>query len=96
MPIFLSVLRTSEQKNIFNGENEISESGSYEAAGATFDYHRIDGVQQGEGVTEWITCTGPIKDPVELLVCTSRGPRYIVSWLTYIHFFFAIRFTAIY
>ncbi|XP_030240028.1 thrombospondin type-1 domain-containing protein 4 isoform X1 [Drosophila navojoa] len=64
----LLVLRTSEQKSIFNGENEISESGSYEAAGAFFDYHRIDGVQQGEGVTEWITCTGPIRDPVELLV----------------------------
>ncbi|XP_030561294.1 thrombospondin type-1 domain-containing protein 4 isoform X1 [Drosophila novamexicana] len=64
----LLVLRTSEQKSIFNGENEVSESGSYEAAGTTFDYHRIDGVQQGEGVTEWITSTGPIKDPVELLV----------------------------
>ncbi|XP_051858406.1 thrombospondin type-1 domain-containing protein 4 isoform X1 [Drosophila albomicans] len=64
----LLVLRTSEQKSIFNGENEVSESGSYEAVGATFDYHRIDGVQNGEGVTEWITCTGPIKDAIELLV----------------------------
>ncbi|XP_032595100.2 thrombospondin type-1 domain-containing protein 4-like isoform X1 [Drosophila grimshawi] len=64
----LLVLRTGEQKSIFNGENEVSESGSYEGAGATFDYHRIDGVEQGEGVTEWITCTGPISEPVELLV----------------------------
>lgn len=62
------MLRTSEQKSIFNGENQISESGSYEAVGTTFDYHRIDGVQQGEGVTEWITSTGPIRDAVELLV----------------------------
>ncbi|KAM8717604.1 hypothetical protein ACLKA7_004322 [Drosophila subpalustris] len=64
----LLVLRTSEQKSIFNGENEISESGSYEAVGTTFDYHRIDGVQHGEGVTEWITSTGPIKEAVELWV----------------------------
>lgn len=66
-----TVLRTSEQKSIFNGENQISDSGSYEAVGTTFDYHRIDGVQQGEGVTEWITSTGPIRDAVELLVRTA-------------------------
>ncbi|XP_023031562.2 papilin isoform X1 [Drosophila willistoni] len=66
--INLLVLRTSDQKCIFNGENEISESASYEAVGSTFDYHRIDGVQHGDGVTEWITSTGPIREPLELLI----------------------------
>lgn len=62
------MLRTSDQKYVFNGDNLQSDSGSYEAAGAAFDYHRIDGLQQGEGVTEWITCTGPINDNLELMV----------------------------
>lgn len=53
---------------VFNGENRMSESRSYEAAGTTFDYHRIDGIQHSEGVTEWITSVGPVREPVELLV----------------------------
>ncbi|XP_033236343.1 thrombospondin type-1 domain-containing protein 4 isoform X2 [Drosophila pseudoobscura] len=64
----LLVLRTSQQKSIVNSESNVSESGSYEAVGATFDYHRIDGVQNSEGVTEWITSTGPIRDSLDLLV----------------------------
>lgn len=62
------MLRTSNQKYIFNGDNTESESGSYEAVGAVFDYHRIDGLQHGDGVTEWITCTGPITEMIELMV----------------------------
>ncbi|ALC39280.1 CG6232, partial [Drosophila busckii] len=64
----LLVLRTNEEKNVFNGDNVASESGLYEAVGASFDYHRIDGMQHGEGVTEWITSMGPIKEAIELLV----------------------------
>ncbi|XP_041451857.1 thrombospondin type-1 domain-containing protein 4 isoform X2 [Drosophila obscura] len=64
----LLVLRTSQQKSIVNSESIVSESGSYEAVGATFDYHRIDGVQNSDGVTEWITSTGPIWDSMELLI----------------------------
>lgn len=64
----LTVLRTSDQKYIFNGDNMASDSGAYEALGAIFDYHRIDGLQHGDGVTEWITCLGPIRDMLELMV----------------------------
>lgn len=60
---------TDEDSYIINGDNSVSESGAYEAAGAVFDYHRLDGLQEhGEGVTEWVTCTGPIRDNVELMV----------------------------
>lgn len=64
----LQVLRTSKEESIFNGENTASESGSYEAVGTTFDYHRIDGAQDSMGVTEWITSIGPIRDSLQLMV----------------------------
>lgn len=60
-----------------NGDYEISPSGIYNAAGAIFDYRRIDipaknttatGYRKFEGVTEWITSTGPITEPVHLMV----------------------------
>ncbi|XP_055923558.1 thrombospondin type-1 domain-containing protein 4 isoform X2 [Eupeodes corollae] len=68
--INLLVLRTTstEQKYLFNGDNTESSNGAYDAAGAVFDYRRIDGLQDGEGVTEWITCTGPIREMLELMV----------------------------
>lgn len=68
--INLLVLRTTsaEQKYLFNGDNNESPNGAYDAAGAVFDYRRIDGLQDGEGVTEWITCTGPIREMLELMV----------------------------
>lgn len=58
---------------IINGENIISDSGIYKAAGAIFDYRRIDDAietsdENTEGVTEWITATGPIREPVHLMV----------------------------
>lgn len=72
MPInCVIVLRTGDQKYVFNGDNTISDSGTYEVAGAVFDYHRLDdGHQQesSEGVTEWITAVGPILESLELLV----------------------------
>lgn len=51
----------------------MSESGAYVAAGAIFDYHRIDGTSkpgktENEGVTEWITATGPINEQIYLMV----------------------------
>lgn len=54
----------------------MSSSGIYEAAGATFDYQRIDGITNNstsnyrklEGVTEWITCTGRITEAIQLKV----------------------------
>ncbi|XP_070854221.1 thrombospondin type-1 domain-containing protein 4 isoform X1 [Drosophila suzukii] len=68
--INLLVLRTSKEISIFNGDNAVSESGSYEAVGAVFDYHRIDGTQDSNGVTEWITSVGPIRDSLQLMVFT--------------------------
>uniref|UniRef100_A0A1B0G2D5 PLAC domain-containing protein n=1 Tax=Glossina morsitans morsitans TaxID=37546 RepID=A0A1B0G2D5_GLOMM len=80
--INLLVLRTEsteDQKYVFNGDNNPSNSGSYEAVGAAFDYHRIDGLQHTEGVTEWITCTGPIRESLELMIfskSTNPGIKY--------------------
>ncbi|KAH8281807.1 hypothetical protein KR054_003092, partial [Drosophila jambulina] len=68
--INLLVLRTSKEESIFNGENAVSESGSYEGVGATFDYHRIDGAHDSNGVTEWITSIGPIRESLQLMVYT--------------------------
>lgn len=58
---------------IINGDNAISDSGAYKAAGAIFDYRRIDDAietsdENIEGVTEWITATGPIREPIHLMV----------------------------
>lgn len=69
-------LKYSNQNFIINGDYSVSLSGVYEAAGAVFDYRRIDGLTNGstqgyrkvEGVTEWITCTGPITEPIHLMV----------------------------
>lgn len=68
------MLRTTstEQKYLFNGDNTESSNGAYDAAGAVFDYRRIDGLQDGEGVTEWITCTGPIREMLELMVSSIK------------------------
>ncbi|EDX04551.1 thrombospondin type-1 domain-containing protein 4 isoform X1 [Drosophila simulans] len=71
--INLLVLRTSKELAIFNGENTVSESGSYEAVGAVFDYHRIDGAEDSHGVTEWITSIGPIRDSLQLMVFTKSA-----------------------
>lgn len=51
----------------------MSDGGSYVAAGTIFDYRRIDGTSkpkktEHEGVTEWITATGPITEQVYLMV----------------------------
>lgn len=58
---------------IINGDNVISDSGVYQAAGAVFDYRRIDDAietsdENVEGVTEWITSTGPIREAIHLMV----------------------------
>lgn len=58
---------------IINGDNSISDSGVYKAAGAVFDYRRIDDAieasdENSEGVTEWITATGPLRETIHLMV----------------------------
>ncbi|XP_067620211.1 thrombospondin type-1 domain-containing protein 4 isoform X2 [Eurosta solidaginis] len=80
--INLLVLRTPDQKYIFNGDNMASDSGTYEAVGAVFDYHRIDGLQHGDGVTEWVTCLGPIRDMLELMIYSkSKNPGIKYEYL---------------
>lgn len=70
------MLKTTDNRYIINGDFIVSLSGLYEAVGATFDYRRLDGLtnvskqtgNQIEGVTEWITCTGPTTDAIQLMV----------------------------
>lgn len=66
-------MKQSDQTSIINGNNRISESGVYEAAGTTFEYRRIDDAIEDsdeniEGVTEWLTATGPISESIHLSV----------------------------
>lgn len=70
----LSVLKSNKNHEyIINGDY----SGLYEAAGTMFDYRRIDdNRQKKEGVTEWITCTGPTTEPVNLMVSL----RFIITF----------------
>lgn len=75
----LALSYSDDDKSIINGEHTVSMSGIYEAAGATFDYQRIDGITNNstsnyrklEGVTEWITCTGRISEAIQLKVFLS-------------------------
>lgn len=58
---------------IINGDNSISDSGVFRAVGTIFDYRRIDDAietsdENSEGVTEWITATGPIREAIQLMV----------------------------
>lgn len=88
---------------IINGDNSISDSGVYRAAGAIFDYRRIDDAietsdENSEGVTEWITATGPIRESVHLMVRIRDIQHFSpydskkVGWLCSILFYF-IRFS---
>lgn len=67
-----------DRSYIINGDNIISDSGVFRAAGAVFDYRRIDDAietsdEKSEGVTEWITATGPIREAVQLMVMSLNG-----------------------
>ncbi|XP_055372103.1 thrombospondin type-1 domain-containing protein 4 isoform X1 [Condylostylus longicornis] len=83
----LLVLKLHNGKYVFNGEQTPSRSGPYEIAGATFDYRRIDGLiatdgKEIEGVTEWITCLGPIRETIELMVfVTDKNPGIKYEYL---------------
>lgn len=56
----------------------------YKAAGAVFDYRRIDDAieaseENSEGVTEWITATGPIRESIHLMVTDSFRYYFTIS-----------------
>lgn len=66
-------MKRSDQTFIINGNNRISENGVYEAAGTVFEYRRIDDAiddsdENIEGVTEWLTATGPLSESIHLSV----------------------------
>lgn len=65
------MLKSAENhKYVINGENAMSKTGLYNAAGTSFDYHRIDELKDNRkaGVTEWITATGPTTESMNLMV----------------------------
>jgi len=74
------VLKAADGRFIINGDYTVSLSGLYEAAGTVFDYRRLDGLTNSsskherpiEGVTEWITCTGPTYEPIYLMVLSQQ------------------------
>lgn len=71
------MLKRSDKSFVMNGDHIVSESGEYNAAGAKFDYRRMDGPfsankDQKEGVTEWVTATGPITEPIYVMVNTKQ------------------------
>lgn len=58
-------------------------------AGTTIDYHRFDGnlkethhPKRSDGVTEWITSSGPLFEPIHLMVKTSLN---LPNVMTYLH-----------
>lgn len=67
------MLKQRDREFIINGDNVISDSGVYRAAGTVFDYRRIDDAietsdENIDGVTEWITATGPTREAIHLMV----------------------------
>jgi hypothetical protein len=64
-----------------------------EITGATIDYHRFDGnlkethhPKRSDGVTEWITSSGPLFEPIHLMV-RQRGLGWAGHSLTQIFYF---------
>lgn len=69
----IEIVLKHDHSFIINGDNSISDSGVFRAVGTIFDYRRIDDAietsdENSEGVTEWITATGPIREAIQLMV----------------------------
>lgn len=74
---YFPALKATNGEYIINGNYTVSPSGPYEASGTIFDYHRFDGNlkethhhKRSDGVTEWITSSGPLFEPIHLMVNT--------------------------
>lgn len=70
-----SALKSANSEYIINGNYTVSPSGPYDVSGTTIDYHRFDGnlkdthhPKRSDGVTEWITSSGPLFEPIHLMV----------------------------
>lgn len=64
-----------------NGNYTVSPSGTYEVAGTSMKYHRLEGNtnihhKRNDGVTEWITSLGPLLEPVHIMVCSKIFKKY--------------------
>lgn len=73
--INVSALKSTNGEYIINGNYTVSPSGPYEVAGTTIDYHRFDENlkethhhKRSDGVTEWVECSGPLFEPIHLMV----------------------------
>lgn len=84
---YLALKTADHQRFIINGDYTISLSGLYQGAGTTFEYRRIDGLNNGsaasyrriEGVTEWITAPGPTAEAIQLYLLSQQpnpGVKY--------------------
>lgn len=87
LPLFAALKTADHQRFIINGDYTISLSGLYQGAGTTFEYRRIDGLNNGsaasyrriEGVTEWITAPGPTAEAIQLYLLSQQpnpGVKY--------------------
>ncbi|XP_055593032.1 thrombospondin type-1 domain-containing protein 4 isoform X2 [Uranotaenia lowii] len=77
---YLALKTADHQRFLINGDYTISLSGFYQGAGTTFEYRRVDGLNNAstssyrkiEGVTEWITAPGPSLEPVQLYLLSQQ------------------------
>lgn len=79
-------LKSTESKFVINGNYTSSPIGTYEIGGTEFEYFRLDEKSKligsnvrNDGVTEWITSSGPLFEPVHLLILSQQknlGVKY--------------------
>lgn len=68
-------MKSTNGDYVINGNYTVSPSGPYEIGGTTVNYHRFDENlkethhhKRQDGVTEWITSSGPLFEPIHLMV----------------------------
>ncbi|CAG9799230.1 unnamed protein product [Chironomus riparius] len=84
--INLLALKSTEAKFIINGNYTSSPIGTYKIGGAKFEYFRLDEKNKlvgsdlrNDSVTEWLTSSGPLYEPVHLLMLSQQkntGVKY--------------------
>ncbi|KAG5675697.1 hypothetical protein PVAND_005581 [Polypedilum vanderplanki] len=93
--INLLALKSIESEFIINGNYTATPSGKYYAAGAEFKYHRIDSSSsdskerddKNDEITEWITCAGPLHNPIHIMVLSQQqNPGIKYEYLIPINF----------
>jgi hypothetical protein len=79
-------MKSTDAKFIINGNYTTSPIGTYKIGGAEFEYFRLDeknkvfgNDMRNDGVTEWLTSSGPLFEPVHLLILSQQknlGVKY--------------------